>query len=65
MRTRDYRYTLYTAGNGEQLFDLRTDLDEQYNVVANPAYAVERLLEMIVMQDYPKSRRELLALGVH
>ena len=26
---------------------------------------LDRLLELIVMQDYPKSRRELFALGVH
>ena len=71
IRTRDFRYTFYAAGNGEQMFDLRTDPDEQHNVVADPAYAAERLalrdrlLELIVMQDYPKTRRELFALGVH
>ena len=53
------------------MFDLRTDPDEQHNVVADPAYAAQRqalrdrLLELIVMQDYPKTRRELFALGVH
>jgi hypothetical protein len=53
------------------MFDLRVDPDEQHNVVADPAYAADRLalrdrlLELIVMQDYPKSRRELFALGVH
>jgi hypothetical protein len=25
----------------------------------------DRLLELIVMQDYPTTRRELFALGVH
>ena len=71
IRTRDFRYTFYAAGNGEQMFDLRTDPDEQHNVVADPAYATtrrelcDRLLELIVLQDYPKPRRELFALGVH
>jgi arylsulfatase len=71
IRTSEFRYTFYAAGNGEQLFDLRTDPDEQHNVVADPAYAAQRqalrdrLLELIVMQDYPKTRRELYALGVH
>jgi arylsulfatase A-like enzyme len=71
IRTHDYRYTLYAGDNGEQMFDLRVDPDEQHNVVADPAYAADRLalrdrlLEFIIMQDYPKSRRELFALGVH
>jgi arylsulfatase A-like enzyme len=71
IRTRDFRYTFYAAGNGEQMFDLRTDPDEQRNVVADPAYTRQRqalrdrLLELIVLQDYPKTRRELFALGVH
>jgi arylsulfatase A-like enzyme len=71
IRTREFRYTFYPAGNGEQMFDLRSDPDEQHNVVADPAYARQRqalrdrLLELIVMQDYPKTRRELFALGVH
>ena len=71
IRTAQYRYTFYASDNGEQMFDLRTDPDEQHNVVADPAYARirqelrDRLLELIVMQDYPKTRRELFALGVH
>jgi arylsulfatase A-like enzyme len=71
IRTADFRYTFYAAGNGEQMFDLRADPDELRNVVADPAYAAQRqalrdrLLELIVMQDYPKTRRELFALGVH
>jgi arylsulfatase A-like enzyme len=71
IRTKDYRYTFYAHGNGEQMFDLRADPDEQVNIVADPSYATVRqglrdqLLELIVMQDYPKTRRELFALGVH
>ena len=64
-------YTFYANDSGEQMFDLRADPDEQVNLVADPAYAEirqelrDRLLELIVMQDYPKTRRELFALGVH
>lgn len=71
IRTKDLRYTFYAAGGGAQLFDLRRDPDEQTNVVADPAYADtrqelrDRLLELIVLQDYPKTRRDLFALGVH
>lgn len=71
VRTKDFRYTFYAAGNGEQMFDLRADPDEQRNIAADPAHAATRqelrdqLMELIVMQDYPKTRRELFALGVH
>jgi len=71
IRTKEFRYTFYANSNGEQLFNLRDDPDEQQNIVANPAYAKvrqelrDRLMELIVMQDYPKTRRELFALGVH
>ena len=71
IRTKDFRYTFYPDGNGEQLFDLRVDPDEQDNVVADPAFATVRqelrdhLLELVVLQDHPKTRRELFALGVH
>lgn len=70
LRTPAFRYTWYPGG-GEQLFDLAKDPDELQNVVADPAYAEVRLslrdnlLEQIVLQDYPKTRRELFALGVH
>jgi arylsulfatase len=71
IRTERYRYTLYPCGNGEQLFDLMNDPDEQNNLVADPDHAHTRtelrdqLLELIILQDYPKPRRELYALGVH
>ena len=39
------------------------DIDWAY---AAPRQALrDRLLELIVLQDYPKTRRELFALGVH
>ena len=53
------------------MFDLRKDRDEQHNLVAEPEYAEvrvqlrDRLMELIVKQDYPKTRRNLFALGVH
>ena len=70
IRTKDFRYTFYPR-NGEQMFHLAQDPCEQRNIVADPAHAQLRqrlrdeLLEMMVMQDYPKTRRELFALGVH
>ena len=71
IRTRTHRYTFYPCGGGEQLFDLSGDPHEQHNLCADPALAEvrrdlrDRLLEMIVAQDYPKTRRDLFALGVH
>ncbi len=71
IRTERYRYTLYPTGNGEQLFDLLEDPDEQNNLVADPEHTRirtdlrDQLLELIVLQDYPKPRRDLYALGVH
>ncbi|NIA06430.1 MAG: sulfatase-like hydrolase/transferase [Actinobacteria bacterium] len=71
IRTKQFRYTFYPCGGGEQMFDLRKDPDEQHNRVADPNYADirrelrDRLMELIVMQDYPKTRRNLFALGVH
>lgn len=71
VRTRRWRYTFYPQGNGEQLFDLDSDPDEQVNRVAHPEFTSirremrDRLMEQIVMQDQPKTRRALFALGVH
>ena len=71
VRTDRYRYTYYPDGFGEQLFDLFDDPGEQHNLVADPEHATtrtqlrDRLLDLIIAQDYPKTRRELFALGVH
>jgi arylsulfatase len=70
VRTDRFRYTFYPE-DGEQLFDLKNDPDEQHNLVANPEFAAireglrDQLMTLIVMQDYPKTRRSLFALGVH
>ena len=70
IRTDRYRYTLY-PGDGEQLFDLINDPNEQQNLAQNPGSQKTKgelkneLLERIIMQDYPKTRRNLFALGVH
>ena len=71
IRTRDYRYTMYPKGNGEQLFCLRDDPDEQRNLAGDPQRAAirqelrDQLMELIILQDYPHPMRELYALGVH
>ena len=70
VRTKRYRYTLY-PDDGEQLFDLVNDPDEQHNLSADPDHAAvrtelrARLMTLIIKQDYPKTRRSLFALGVH
>ena len=71
VRTPSWRYTRYPNGAGEQLFHLTDDPDEQRNQAADPAHAAvrhelrDRLLDLIVLQDYPHTHRDLLALGVH
>jgi arylsulfatase A-like enzyme len=71
IRTKEYRYTYYPCGDGEQLFNLQEDPQEQKNLCKDPAYESIRielksqLMELIIMQDYPKTRRELFAIGVH
>jgi len=71
IRTPGFRYTLYPGGAGEQLFDLRSDPDELVNRVADRALADTRrrlrdeLLDRIILQDWPRSPRDLFALGVH
>ena len=71
IRTQKHRYTYYPDGYGEQLFDLISDPDELNNLVADPAYAdvkaglKDRLMELIILQDYPKTTRELFKFGVH
>ncbi|MEM7127518.1 MAG: sulfatase-like hydrolase/transferase [Chloroflexota bacterium] len=71
IRTRDWRYTYYPQGYGEQLFDLQADPDEQHNLVGDAAHQAKRqmlrdqLMDLIILQDYPKPRRSLFALGVH
>mgnify|MGYP006264247359 CR=1 FL=1 len=71
IRTREWRYTYYPQGHGEQLFDLQADPDEQQNLVGDAAHQATRqelrdqLMDLIILQDYPKTRRNLFALGVH
>ncbi len=70
VRTHDWRYTMYPEGGGEQLFDLKHDPDEQRNLVHDPAYdgtrrdLRDRLLELLIVQDYPHSPRGRFAYGV-
>jgi len=70
IRTKDLRYTYYPNG-GQQFFDLAGDPNEQLNLVADPDWQERlnelrlRLMRLIVLQDYPRTRRDLFALGVH
>lgn len=69
--TEEYRYTWYPNHGNEQLFDRKKDRDELVNRAGDAAYAEvkrqlkDRLMEQIVMQDYPKTIRSLYAFGVH
>lgn len=71
IRTQQYRYTYYAGYSGEQLFDLVNDPDEQNNLANAAEYREVKqqlkdiLLEQIVSQDWPKTPRNLYALGVH
>ena len=62
---------MYPGGNGEQLFDLVGDPDEQVNRAGDPEFASvrthmrDRLLEALIMQDYPHTPRARFAYGVH
>ncbi len=68
VRSHAYRYTLYGDG-GEQLFDLRTDPNEQHNRAGDRDCASirdelrARLLSLLIGQEYPHTRRDLYALG--
>jgi len=71
VRTPEWRYTLYPAGAGEQLFRLGDDPDETKNLVYDARFGHvrqrlrDRLLEAMILQDYPHTPRQRFALGVH
>ncbi len=71
IRTDAWRYTLYPGGAGEQLFHIADDADETRNLAGDPSKAKVRgamrgrLLEAVILQDYPHPPRDLFALGVH
>ena len=71
VRTAEWRYTLYPKGSGEQLFHISVDPDEQNNLADDPDCVDirnqmrDRLLEHVILQDYPHSTRDLFAIGVH
>jgi arylsulfatase len=71
VRTAEWRYTMYPQGNGEQLFNLVDDPDEQVNLAGEAEFAEvrsemrDRLLEMVILQDYPHSPRSRFAYDVH
>ena len=71
VRTEEWRYTLYPGGAGEQLFHICDDIDETRNLAGEFGYAKirgalrGRLLEEVILQDFPHPPRDLFALGVH
>ena len=71
VRTQDWRYTLYPGGAGEQLFYISDDIDEMQNLAGDSGHSItrremrDRILEEVILQDYPHPPRDLLALGVH
>ncbi len=71
IRTKDWRYTFYPCAGGEQLFNVTEDPQEQDNRIADPPCAAlrqelrDRLVETIVLQDYPLTTRQLFGIGVH
>lgn len=71
IRTAEWRYTFYPGGAGEQLFHMSEEPDETINLAGDSGYAParremrDRLLESVILQDYPHTERELFAIGVH
>ena len=71
VRTSEWRYTMYPLSRGEQLFRLSEDPDEQRNLAGDATHAAvrremrDRLLDLVILQDYPSTVRSLFALGVH
>ncbi len=71
IRTAEWRYTMYPGGRGEQLFRIREDPNETKNLAFDPRFANarsrmrDRLLELMILQDYPHTPRSRFALGVH
>lgn len=71
IRTHGWRYTLYPSGAGEQLIHISDDVDETRNLAGDPCHAEtrramrDRLLEEVILQDFPHPPRDLFALGVH
>ena len=51
----------------DQLFRIGEDPEEQRNLAGDPACAGVRreLRDLVILQDYPHSPREVFSLGVH
>ncbi|MFB6191823.1 MAG: sulfatase [Haloarculaceae archaeon] len=70
IRTGEYRYTLYPAGGGEQLFEIDDRPTEPENLAGDPAYGhvkrelKDRLLERVVLGDHPYPPRDLVSIGM-
>lgn len=71
IRNSKYRFTIYPNGSGIQLFDLQNDPDETINLADDPSMKNirdelnEQLRDIIILQDYPNTPRDLFFHGVH
>lgn len=52
IRSPRYKYTHYLEGNGEELYDLRTDKGEQNNLANHPKYAKVLAQHRAMLDDY-------------
>ncbi len=61
---------MYPTGACEQLFDLENVMHEQHYLVGEPSCQAmhaelwDRLMELIILQDYSHTPRELFKFGV-
>ena len=71
VRTKQWRYTMYPDRCGEQLFNMVDDPEETRNVAGDSHYRAvrlemrDRLLDLVIKQDYPHSPRSRFSFGIH
>jgi len=71
LRNSEYRYSVTVGHDTEELIDLKKDPDELNNVADDPGYSDalhdmrHRMLNRLMLQDYPLPPRDLLVIGAH